>query len=1237
MEVYDGMQFNGGENKKDINVVLQKFQDFCVGSTHEAFETYKFHTRNQDSSESIEAYVAALRKLAKTCNFEEMEDRMLRDRIVVGVKSDVAREKLLEDSTLNFKKAVDVCRAYETSQQQLQVMSKDASVDRFTSSNKSGSRPTGKQRPHKSKSFQYTQNPTSPRQSHCSRCGRTPPHNREACPAKNAKCHQCSKVGHYATVCRSSNIQTVEEEEGAEAYLGSVVGEVTSDKWQITVKIEGADQVFKIDTGADVTVIPDNLVPSSKRPLEKAGKKLFGPGRAEMSVVGKFKGKITYKQKTAIQDVFVVKGLEEPLLGRPAITALKLVERVSYVAETLETSSKRQYPKLFEGLGKIQNSYKIRLKENSVPFAVSTPRRLALPLKGKVKAELEKLEKQEVIRPVTQPTDWCAPIVAVPKSNGKVRLCVDLTKLNESVRRENFPLPSTDQLLAQLSGAKVFSKLDCNSGFYQIPLDEDSQLLTTFITPFGRYCYTRLPFGISSGPEVFQRTMTQLLSGQSGVICDIDDLLIYGRNQKEHDDNLDHVLRKLENAGVTLNAEKCQFSKETIKFLGHVVSRDGIAIDPDKVAAIKNFPRPANISDLRRLLGMVNHVSKFAGSTLSEDVKPLRDLLKKDNDWSWDSMQETAFQNIKTKLMSAPVLAHYSPDRKTVVSADASSYGLGAVLFQKQTDETLKPVFYASRSMTPTEQRYAQVEKEALAATWACEKFSVYITGLADLTIETDHKPLLALLKTKNLDELTPRIQRFRMRLMRYLYKIVYTQGKNLITADALSRAPTQEPGETEKKLEEEGDLLIHQVIGNLPATERRLEEIRKETGQDPLCETLKKYTQEGWPYSCPEEKLKAFWAVRHEISIHEGLLLYGSRIIIPETLRKDVLQKVHAGHQGIVKCRALARESVWWPGLSSQIETMVTNCPTCMQERKVPPEPLIPTQTPDFPWQKVGMDLFDFKGDQYLLVIDYYSRFIELAHLKNEKAITTIAHIKSIFSRHGVPQSVMTDNGPQFKNEEFRKFASTYGFDHTTSSPYYPPANGEAERAVETVKNLLKKADDPYIAIMMYRATPLQIWKSPAELLMGRKIRTIVPSISRNFMRKSQGSLEVAKADAEQKMKMNLNFDRAHHARVAPELVPGQQGVIPKTLPFRSYEVQTPSGSKRRNRHLVPRDLAATRDFQTPGVSSLIPVQAQHPGDVSIPQAMPEPVTASDPVPVYNQVYTRSGRPVKKPDRLDI
>ena len=221
----------------------------------------------------------------------------------------------------------------------------------------------------------------------------------------------------------------------------------------------------------------------------------------------------------------------------------------------------------------MKNVYTIRLQENAQPFAISTPRRLPLPMKEKVQEELKKLEELDIIRPVETPTDWCAPIVAVPKANGKVRLCIDFTKLNESVRRENFPLPTTDQLLAQLDGATVFTKLDCNSGFHQIPLHPDSQELTTFITPFGRYCYKRLPFGISSGPEVFHREMTCILEGIPGVICDIDDVLVFGRNQQEHDDRLKLVLQKMKETGVTLN-EKCKFSQDSVKFLGHMISKE---------------------------------------------------------------------------------------------------------------------------------------------------------------------------------------------------------------------------------------------------------------------------------------------------------------------------------------------------------------------------------------------------------------------------------------------------------------------------------------------------------------------------------------------------------------------------------------------------------------------------------------------------------------------------------------
>ena len=200
-------------------------------------------------------------------------------------------------------------------------------------------------------------------------------------------------------------------------------------------------------------------------------------------------------------------------------------------------------------------------------------------MKEKALEELKKLEEQDIIRPVETPTDWCAPIVAVPKPNGKVRLYIDFTKLHESERRETFPLPTTDQLLAQLDGATVFTKLDCDSGFHQIPLHPESQELTTFITPFGRYCYKRLPFGISSGPEVFHREMTRILEGIPRVICDIDDVLVFGRNQQEHDSRLGIVLQKMKEAGVTLN-EKFKFSIDSVRFLGHMISNEGIHMDP---------------------------------------------------------------------------------------------------------------------------------------------------------------------------------------------------------------------------------------------------------------------------------------------------------------------------------------------------------------------------------------------------------------------------------------------------------------------------------------------------------------------------------------------------------------------------------------------------------------------------------------------------------------------------------
>ena len=295
----------------------------------------------------------------------------------------------------------------------------------------------------------------------------------------------------------------------------------------------------------------------------------------------------------------------------------------------------------------------------------------------------------------------------------------------------------------------MFSKLDANSGFWQIELSKESALRTTFITPFGRFCFNRIPFGITSAPEHFQKCMSEILTNLDGVVCQMDDIVVFGKSYHEHDQRLRAALKRIRDAGLTLNKEKCQFSQMEVKFFGHIVDDNGVRPDPNKVQAIQDMKQPTSVSEVRRFLGMVNQLSKFSPQ-LANKTKPLRDLLSSKSQWTWGGTQIKAFQEVKTLLSSSEVLALYNPNSETVVSADASSYGLGAVIIQKQLEGHFCPIAYISTALTPTEQRYAQIEKEALAVTWACERFQHYLLGM-HFRIETDHKPLIPL---KNLDEM---------------------------------------------------------------------------------------------------------------------------------------------------------------------------------------------------------------------------------------------------------------------------------------------------------------------------------------------------------------------------------------------------------------------------------------------------------------------------------------------------
>ena len=518
--------------------------------------------------------------------------------------------------------------------------------------------------------------------------------------------------------------------------------------------------------------------------------------------------------------------------------------------------------------------------------------------------------------------------------------------------------------------------------------------------------------------------------------------------------------------------------------------------------------------------------------------------------------------------------------------------------------------------------------------TWACERFADFLIG-KDFQIETDHKPLVPLLTSKNLDELPVRIQRYRMRLMRFQFTATHIPGSDLKIADALSRAPLQELTETDRQLQEDTDAYVAQVIEGMPATPRRLQEIRQAQEQNNICQQLMLFCREGGlHHSKLKGTIKLYKPVADELSVQSGLLLRGSRIVIPPALQKEVLVKLHAGNLGITKCQQRAKQSVSWPKIGKHIEEEVQKCLVCSQFRHQNVEPLIPTNFPDYPWQKVAADLFTWKGTNYLILVDYYSRYIEMSKLSSTTSSSVIQHIKSILSRHGIPETFVSDNGPQFSSTAFTQFAMDYGFHHQTSSPNYPQSNGEAERAVQTVKSILNKATDPYLGLLSYRATPLANGYSLAELLMGRKLCSTIPMLPEMYKPNLPPYSEIFQKEQLYRSKQQRHFNKRHRARQLNPLQTGdqvwipelqQQATVVREVAPRSYLVQTPRGRMRRNRQQLT--LLNTTENISSNESRLVT-------DSAIPTT-PEDNTPHHTPP--GVTITRSGRVSKPPDRLNL
>lgn len=671
--------------------------------------------------------------------------------------------------------------------------------------------------------------------------------------------------------------------------------------------------------------------------------------------------------------------------------------------------------------------------------------------------------------------------------------------------------------------------------------------------------------------------MDCVFAGIEGIIKYIDDILIYGRTEKEHDERLHAVLNRARKFGLILSKEKSQIKVQSVKYLGYNLSREGLSLNMDKVKAIIDYKTPTNKNELHRFLGMITYLGKFI-SNLSDKTGHLRKLMSKNTEFVWTSNEDKAFAELKECVMNAPVLAYFDLDKHSIVSVDASQYGLGAVLIQDH-----HPIAYSSTSLSETQQRYSQIEKELLAVVNGCKKFHYYVYG-TKFTIETDHKPLLGLLQ-KPIEKLSPRLQRMALELFKYDFTLKHVPGKNLYIADALSRSPTT--GVIDTKFLEGDAARIHSV---LTASEEKTKELKSATLEDEVLGTLKKFIYQGWPKRYKEipEHLKSFWDKKSEFHCYEDLIFLGNRLVIPKKMRNEVLTKLHVAHQGITSCQNKAKGTIYWPKMMEDIKSFVESCSVCQKHQRANSrQPLMPYEVPSYPWQEVGLDFMYLEGEDFLILTDYHSKFIEVRKLSKKTAESVVSSLKQIFRTHGIPRKVHSDNGPPFDSNFYQLFAKSYDFQIVTSSPKYARSNGMIERAIGTMKNILYKVKtdggDPNLAILEYNNTPKYNLPSPAQMLMGRAQRNLCPTKLTNL--KPRFPTEKTKFQ----LKENQRKQKEYHDKSAVDLEKlqvqqpvliqmGHRDWIPGTVlrsdvTPRSYIVKTPSGAElRRNRiHLRP------------------------------------------------------------------
>lgn len=801
---------------------------------------------------------------------------------------------------------------------------------------------------------------------------------------------------------------------------------------------------------------------------------------------------------------------------------------------------------------------KTNLVKHTINVTDETPvkqrhRRIPPAMLDEVRQHLSDMLQSGVIRESSSP--WSSPIVFARKPNGSLRLCLDLREVNKRTIKDAYYLPRINETLDSLGGSKYFTCLDLQTGYWQVEIEESHKAYTAFsAAPLGFFEANRMPYGVSNGPAVFQRLMERCLGDlqPQECLCYIDDTVVHSKSAEENLVRLERVLEKLQKAGLKVKPAKCSFLQTKVRFLGHVISGDGIEVDSEKTSALTTWPTPKNLKELRRFLGFAGFYRRFV-KDYSKLAEPLHTLLRgektkkgkkkkpqkpKAMPWTWGASQQSAFEALIQKLTSAPILAYADYSLPFLLHVDASGFGLGAVLYQNQ-EGIDRVIAYASRALSPAERNYPAHKREFLALKWAvCDKFYDHLYG-NKFSVKTDNNPLTYVLTTAKLDATG---HRWLAALSAFDFSIAYKPGKLNTDADALSRLPEpcEMPEITLNNIEvqqlcifvrERGPLtllnymintdVVSDISGSVGSNAVHQKDVRQLQSEDENISAMIKYLREGTKPSAiqirrlsrPLQLLLREWPRL----VIKGDILYRQRqvdnqileqLVLPDKCISSALKSLHddMAHLGRDRTLDLVRQRFYWPGMAADVEAYIASCNRCLRRKVTATDraPLISIES-SRPMELVCIDYLSLEPSggygNVLVITDHFSKFAQAIPTRNQSAKTTARVLYDQFIvRYGVPERLHSDQGRSFECKLIKELCGIMGIDKTRTSPYHPEANGLAERFNKTLQDLLgtlpidrKKMWKDHIAsvVFAYNCTKHETTgASPHFLMFGREPR---------------------------------------------------------------------------------------------------------------------------------------------------